>query len=70
MVDVHRGKAAFIVMRVPERKLLAGLGYSSGLKSIAIRLPKQLWQPRDVDGDPSPHTARTQSAKSLSWPHC
>src|ERR1700760_276389 len=27
-------------------------------------------QPRDVDGDPSPHTARTQSAKSLSWPHC
>ena len=34
MVDVHRGKAAFIVMGVPERKLLAAMGGAEGVVDV------------------------------------
>jgi hypothetical protein len=34
MIDVHRRKAAFIVMRVPERKLLAAMGRTEGIVDV------------------------------------
>ena len=34
MIDVHRRKAAFIVMRVPERKLLAAVGRTKGVVDV------------------------------------
>ena len=34
MIDVHWRKAAFIVMRVPERKLLAAMGRTEGVVDV------------------------------------
>src|SRR6516225_11902839 len=43
MIDVHRGKATFVVMRVPERKLLAAMGGTERVVNVENLQPARLY---------------------------
>jgi 1,4-dihydroxy-2-naphthoyl-CoA synthase len=42
MIDMHRGKAAFVVMRVPESKLLAAMGGTERVVNVENLQPARL----------------------------
>src|ERR1700733_9584791 len=54
MIDVHRRKAAFVVMRVPERQLLAAMRRAERVVNVEYRLLARLHRRADlVDEGPA-----------------